>query len=75
MATRNQLAPGYRRVQVRRKRQYASRTLRLKADAETWAPESERAVGIGRSLDASKVNRRTTFGHVLQLRVTDMRPA
>ena len=44
MAAFNKLPSGYWRVQVRRKRQYASRTFRLKSDAERWALEAERDI-------------------------------
>lgn len=72
MATFTKLPSGYWRVQVRRKRQYASRTFRLKSDAELWALEAERAVENGKSVDAPKIERGTTFGQLIQLHIADM---
>ena len=72
MAAYNKLPSGYWRVQVRRKRQYASRTFRLKSDAEQWALEAERNIGTGKTPDAPQIDRRTTFGHLIELHTTDM---
>ena len=72
MAAYNKLPSGYWRVQVRRKRQYASRTFRLKSDAEQWALEAERNIATGKTPDAPQIDRRTTFGHLIELHTTDM---
>jgi len=53
MATFDKLPSGRWRVQVRRKGQTASRSFRLKSDAETWASEAEDNIERGRSVDAT----------------------
>ena len=72
MAAFNKLPSGYWRVQVRRKRKYASRTFRLKSDAERWALEAERVIATGKGVDAPQVDRRTTFGDLIRQHITDM---
>jgi len=72
MATYNKLPSGYWRVQVRRKRQHASRTFRLKSEGEQWALEAERAIASGRGVHASRVDRHTTFGQLIQLHIADL---
>jgi hypothetical protein len=72
MAAFNRLPSGYWRVQVRRKRKYASRTFRLKTDAERWALEAERAIATGKGIDAPPVDRLTTLGDLIRLHITDM---
>ncbi|MFV0294776.1 MAG: hypothetical protein ACK5JT_01495 [Hyphomicrobiaceae bacterium] len=49
MATVKKLPSGTWRVQVRRRGQYASKTFRLKADAETWGIEAVRAIQLGKN--------------------------
>ena len=72
MAAFNRLPSGYWRVQVRRKRKYASRTFRLKTDAERWALEAERAIATGKGIDAPQVDSRTTFGDLIRQHISDM---
>jgi integrase len=72
MAAFNRLPSGYWRVQVRRKGQYASRTFRLKFDAEQWALEAERAIAIGKTVNAPHVDGRTAFGTLIALHIADM---
>src|SRR5262249_15995022 len=72
MAAFNKLPSGYWRVQVRRKHKYASRTFRLKSDAERWALEAEGGIATGKSIDAPQVDRRMTFGDLIRRHITDM---
>ena len=72
MAAFNRLPSGYWRVQVRRKQTYASRTFRLRCDAEQWALDAERAIAIGKGIHSPHANRRTTFGDLIRLHITDM---
>lgn len=59
------------RALVWRKLKTASRTFRLKVDAEAWAIAAERSVDTGIGIDAPRINRRTTFGNLVQLRLKD----
>ena len=59
-------------AQVRRKRNYISNTFRRRADADTWAPETERTIDKG--IDPKAVNPRTvtTFSEIIDLYIHDM---
>ena len=61
MATFNKFVSGYWRVQVRRKRQYASKTFRLRAGAGVWAMQAERAVDTGRNVRSHRAGRSITL--------------
>ncbi len=72
MATFSKLQSGRWRVQLRRRGRYASRTFRLRGDAEVWAREAEHAIETGKSVDAPKIGKRTTFGSLIALHIEDM---
>lgn len=72
MATFTKLPSGRWRVQLRRRRKYASRTFRLKSDAELWALEGEQALETGKSVEAPRIGRRNTLGTLIDLHITDM---
>lgn len=72
LATFNRLPSGYWRAQVRRKGQYASRSFRLKSEAEAWAVDVERTVNLGKTLDAVSVDDKTTFAALIKLHIKDM---
>ncbi len=66
------LPSGNWRAQVRRKGKYISNTFRRRADADTWALETERTIDKG--IDPKAVNPRTvtTFSEVIDLHIQDM---
>lgn len=73
MATFTKLKSGSWRVQVRRKGQYASQTLRSRADANRWATEVERQFGANQQ-EADPSKRVVQFvADVIDLHVSDMR--
>jgi hypothetical protein len=72
MASFNRLPSGYWRAQVRRKGQYASRSFRLKSDAEAWAVDAERSVHRGKSAEALPINDKTSFASLIELHMKDM---
>jgi hypothetical protein len=72
MATFKRLPSGYRRAQVRRKGQYASRSFRLNSDAEAWAVDAERSVQRGKSVDAVPMDDKTSFASLIELHIKDM---
>ena len=73
MATFNKLPSGYWRAQVRRKGQYVSRTHRLKAEAENWAIDAERALTTGMSPNAVSIDRKTSFATLIELHINDLK--
>ncbi|TMN24544.1 site-specific integrase [Pseudoxanthomonas sp. X-1] len=73
MATIIQLPSGHWRVQVRRKQCYASETFLRHEDARKWATATERRIDLGEApLKRAKVDP-TTFEHLVDLHVEDMR--
>lgn len=73
MATITKLRSGHWRVQVRRKQSYASETFLRHEDARKWAIATERRIDLGQSpLKRSKVDP-TTFAHLVDLHLEDMR--
>lgn len=72
MATFDKLPSGRWRAQVRRKGQHASRTFRLKSEAEAWATEAEGKISRGKSVDAVQVDATTTFGFIIDLHIRDL---
>ncbi len=66
------LPSGNWRAQVRRKGKYISNTFRRRADADTWALETERTIDKG--IDPKAVNPRTitTFSEIIDLHIQDM---
>ena len=72
MATIAKLRSGSWRAQVRRKGQYASRTFRLRLDAQAWARDIERRIDLGRSLDVRHAPHAKTIGALIALHVSDM---
>ncbi|MEQ1653079.1 MAG: tyrosine-type recombinase/integrase [Hyphomicrobium sp.] len=72
MATFDKLPSGYWRAQVRRKRKHLSKTFRLKADAEVWALDIERAVETGKDPRASKIDPKACFSSIIDLHIADL---
>lgn len=72
MASFNKLPSGKWRVQVRRSGQHVSRCFRLKSEAETWAREIEAAVISGKSPDAARISKKTSFRILIDLHIEDM---
>ncbi len=72
MATFDKLPSGRWRAQVRRKGQTASRSFRLKSDADAWAREAEDQIGRGKSIDAVHVDATTTFAEIIDLHIRDL---
>ena len=72
MASIAKLTSGSWRVQVRRKGQYASRTFRLRSDAQAWAREMEHRVDLGQSLNFRCGPRARTVGDLISLHGADM---
>ena len=72
MATFNKLPSGYWRAQIRRKGKYASKTFRLKSQAESWAIEAERAVELGKSATGPWIDPQTTVAWLIDLHIADM---
>jgi integrase len=72
MATFDKLPSGRWRAQVRRKGQTASRSFRLKSDADAWAREAEDQIGRGKSIDAVHVDAATTFAFIIDLHIRDL---
>ncbi len=73
MATFTQLPSGNWRVQIRRKQSYASDTFRRYVDATRWALATERGIDLGEApMKRAQVDP-TTFEHLIDLHVDDMR--
>ncbi len=72
MASFDKLPTGRWRAQVRRKGQHASRTFRLKSEAEAWAVDAERAVHLGKPPNAFRTDDKTSFGSLIELHIKDM---
>ena len=66
------LPSGNWRAQVRRKGKYISNTFPRRADADTWALETERT--IDKDLNPKAINPRSvhTFGDIIDLHIQDM---
>src|SRR3546814_14381661 len=73
MATITRLKSGHWRVQVRRKQSYASETFLRREDGRRWATATERRIDLGQSPLKRRQAEPTTFGHLVDLHVTDMR--
>jgi hypothetical protein len=71
MPTFNKLPSGYWRVQIRRKRYYASRTFRLKRDAEIWVAEAERSIELGKGPTALRFPSSPSLGDLIGLHIDD----
>ncbi len=72
MATFVQHASGNWRAIVRRKRTYASKTFRLKVDAERWAREQEDRADRGQSISTRPTAAPKTIAHLIQLHRADL---
>ncbi len=72
MATIVKLKSGNYRVQIRRKRQYASKTFSNKSDALSWSFEADRRSDQGRGIIAPKITGFNTFGQLIDLHIADM---
>jgi integrase len=71
MASIKQLPSGFWRVQVRRKGLYASKTFRIKSEAQRWANSQEDRIDRGEGV--SKRDRPTeTLGDLIELHLADM---
>jgi hypothetical protein len=66
------LPSGNWRAQVRRKGKYISNTFRRRADADTWALDTERNIDKGFYPKAIIPSSVKTFGEIIDLRVQDM---
>lgn len=73
MATITRLKSGHWRVQVRRKQAYASETFLRHEDARKWAIATERRIDLGEAPRKSAAVDPTTFAHLVDLHVEDMR--
>jgi integrase len=73
MATLVRLPSGSWRAQVRRKGRYISETFRLRKDAEEWALANESRIDRGEKPRASSHVDPTSFGHLIDLHVADMK--
>lgn len=51
---------------------HASRTFRLKSEAEAWAREAEDRIERGKSVDAVAVDATTTFSAIIELHIRDL---
>ena len=72
MPTFIQHTSGHWRAVVRRKRAYASKTFRLKADAERWAREQEDRADRGQSVSPKPPANPRTVGDLIQLHRADL---
>jgi len=73
MATFLQLTSGNWRVQVRRKGRYISGTFRRRKDADEWSLDVERKIDRGETPNARAHSDPTTFGHLIEIHLQDMR--
>ncbi len=72
MATVTKLRSGSWRALVRRKGNYASRTFRLKSDAEAWSRDVEGRIDRGENISARATGLNETFRDLIQLHIADM---
>ena len=72
MATFIQQTSGNWRAVVRRRPAYASKTFRLKVDAERWAREQEDRADRGQSVSAAPPAKPKTIAHLIQLHRSDL---
>src|SRR5437899_6830508 len=73
MATFGKLQSGSWRVQVRRKRQYASNTFLRRHDAEEWALEIERSIDRGVPIKRSRpLEQPKAFADLITLHIDDL---
>ena len=72
MATFRKLKSGNWQAQVRRKGRCLSETFRRHRDAEEWALDVERRIDRGETPKAHSRGSPTTFGHLIDIHVTDM---
>jgi integrase len=66
------LPSGNWRAQVRHKGKYVSNTFRRRADADTWALETERTIDKGLNPKATNPRSVHTFGDIIDLHIQDM---
>ncbi len=71
MATITLLPSGYWRVQVRRRGNYASKTFRIKSDAQRWSNEQEDRVERGEGITTREAPS-DTLGDLIELHLADM---
>ncbi len=73
MATVRRLKSGSWHAQVRRKGVALSRCCHLRRDAEVWARETESRIDRGETPSKRSKGSPTTFGHLIDLHVEDMK--
>ncbi len=73
MASLKKLPSGNWRVQVRRKGRYVAETFRRRKDADEWALDIERRIDRGETPAPRVRLDPTTFGHLIDLHLADMR--
>ena len=73
MSTIVRLPSGNWRVQLRRKGRYFSETFRQRKDALDWAYDNERRIDRGETARPSNQIDPTTFGHLIDLHIADMK--
>ena len=72
MATIALMPSGYWRVQIRRKGHYASKTFRIKANAERWANEQEDRIERGNGIVTRDAIPHDTIADLIELHLADM---
>jgi len=73
LSTIVRLPSGNWRVQLRRKGRYFSETFRQRKDALDWAYDNERRIDRGETARPSNQIDPTTFGHLIDLHIADMK--
>lgn len=73
MASIRKQKSGAWRVQVRRKGRSASENFVRYEDAKRWAIDAERQIDRGEAPTVSRVGRLKTFGHLIDLHISDMK--
>lgn len=72
MANFSKLPSGRWRAQIRRKQKSASKTFRLRGEAERWATEQEDRLNRGESLTSRRDGNSDTLGDMIELHLADM---
>lgn len=63
---------GHWRAQIRRKGKYASRTFRLRGQAEVWARETETPIDKGNGPLPASTGKIRTIAHLIDLHIADL---
>ncbi|MEO1037969.1 MAG: hypothetical protein AAFX09_00360 [Pseudomonadota bacterium] len=72
MSSIHRLPSGRWRVQIRRGRQYVSRSFLRQADAKSWALDMERRADRGESLLVARPKHLKRFSDLIDLHIADM---